>query len=131
NPRAAEKLCRLKGLIPAKCMDAVHGSAVLCKDLSQAGSYIKMDNDTFARIRKLLPGLPELSITAGKVLSKTYGNTVRIGIPTHLVTLEIIHLLDRPLLYLPPLNAGDEAEYGTDPTLIHERWFPTLSAVIV
>jgi tRNA A37 threonylcarbamoyladenosine synthetase subunit TsaC/SUA5/YrdC len=112
-------------------MDAVHGSAVLCKDLSQAGSYIKMDNDTFARIRKLLPGLPELSITAGKVLSKTYGNTVRIGIPTHLVTLEIIHLLDRPLLYLPPLNAGDEAEYGTDPTLIHERWFPTLSAVIV
>ncbi|MDR2792020.1 MAG: hypothetical protein LBB27_04735, partial [Tannerellaceae bacterium] len=39
NPRAAEKLCRLKGLIPAKCMDAVHGSAVLCKDLSQAGSY--------------------------------------------------------------------------------------------
>jgi tRNA A37 threonylcarbamoyladenosine synthetase subunit TsaC/SUA5/YrdC len=131
NPRAVEKLCHLKGFSSTKCMDMPQAGAVLCKDLSQIGSYTKMDNETFARIRKLLPGLPEFSIPAGKVLSKAYGNTVRIGIPPHPVTLEIIHLLDRPLLYLSPLDDGDEAEYGTDPSLIHEKWSPSLSAVIL
>lgn len=51
NNRSIERICRLKGINPAK-----QRLSILCSDLSQASEYVRIDNYAFRVLKANLPG---------------------------------------------------------------------------
>lgn len=79
--RAVEKVCRIKGINPAK-----NRLSVICYDLSAISQYARISNSVFKLMKKNLPGpftfiLPGLS-TLPKVF-RGRGSEVGIRMPDH------------------------------------------------
>ena len=51
NNRAIERLCRIKGIDPAKNL-----LAIVCADISEAAEYARIDNAAYRILRRYLPG---------------------------------------------------------------------------
>lgn len=111
---AFNKLCRIKGLDPAKAM-----FSMLCKDISQIADYSRqIDNEKFRILKKNLPGPFTFILNAGNRLPKTLYNrkeTIGVRIPENKIALAIIEELKNPLLSTSLKNDEDEfLEYFTE-----------------
>ena len=51
NNRAVERVCRIKGINPAK-----QRLSMVCGDISQASDYARIDNNAFRLLKSNLPG---------------------------------------------------------------------------
>ena len=130
NIRAVERICRIKGIDPQKSK-----LSIVCHDLSEAGAYTRIDNDTFKLMKRHLPGAFTFILPAGPDLPRIYKNRREVGlrIPDNVIACELVRALGNPMLTMSvrdPASENEEPEYLTDPELIHEKFDGRVDIVI-
>ena len=131
HKRAVEEIALLKGY---KLKQAKY--AMLCSRLSQASEYVRaMDRDTFALLKRCLPGPFTFIMEASGAVPRNYQNsnkTIGIRVPDNGILRAIIDELGMPLIAtsVRPLGEDDEVENYTDPELIHERFGGRVDVVV-
>lgn len=117
QPKAIEKLCRLKDVAPSKAQ-----FSFICRDLSHLSDYTKSINTPLYRTLKAhLPGPFTFILPAAKSIPKlmeTKRATVGIRVPDNNICRAILNELGHPIISasLP----GKEVEEYTDPETIYE-----------
>ena len=121
NPKAVEKVARLKGINPTKA-----NFSFICHDLSQISDYTKqVDNPIFKLMKRHLPGPFTFILQASSQVPKMFKSnkkTVGIRIPDNPIILEIVRELGRPILSTSIHDPDEVIEYTTDPELIYEKY---------
>lgn len=128
NVRAVEKICKMKGINPAKV-----NLSIICYDLSNISEYVKVDNFTFKLMKRNLPGPFTFILNANSNLPKIYKNrkTVGIRVPDNNIIRELVKELGNPILTTTVRDENDETpEYYTDPELIYEKYQNEVDLVI-
>lgn len=115
---ALDRLRRLREL------DDSHHLTLLCRDLSEIGTYAKVDNPVFRLLKAHTPG-PYTFILPGtrevpKRLLHPKKQSIGIRVPSHPVTLGLLELMGEPLLSTT-LTLPGELEPLNDPEVIVER----------
>lgn len=123
HKRAVEEIAQLKGF---KLKQAKY--SMLCSSLSQASEYVKaMDRDTFALLKRCLPGPFTFIMEASGAVPRNYQNsnkTIGIRVPDNEILRAVVEELGAPLIAtsVRPIGDEDEVENYTDPELIHDRF---------
>ena len=132
HKRAVETIAQLKGF---KLKQAKY--SMLCSDLSMASEYVRaMDRDTFALLKRALPGPFTFIMEASGSVPRNYQNqnhSIGIRVPDSAIARAIIDEVGTPLIgtSVRPLDDdGDEPENYTDPELIHDRFGSRVWAVV-
>ena len=127
NVRAVEKICKMKGINPAKS-----NLSIICYDLSNISEYAKVDTSTFKLMKKNLPGAFTFLLNTTSSLPKIYKDkkTVGIRIPDNNIIREIVRILGNPVLTTSVKNDDGIIEYSTDPELIEERYEKIVDLVV-
>ena len=118
KPKAVEKICRIKGVDPAKAQ-----LSFICRDLSHLSDYTKsIDTPLYRVMKHYLPGPFTFILPASKQVPKilqSKKSTIGLRVPDNEICRHILDALDHPLLSasLP----GDMVEDYTDPDIINER----------
>lgn len=131
HKKAVEAIARLKGF---KIKQAKY--SMLCSSLSQVSEYVRaMDRDTFALLKRCLPGPFTFIMEAAGSVPRNYqngGKTIGVRVPQNDITRAIIEEVGMPLICtsVRPLEGDDEVENYTDPDLIHDRFGGSVAMVI-
>jgi len=118
NPEAFERICRIKGVEPAKAR-----FAFICKDLSHLSEYARnISTPMFRMLKSHLPGPFTFILPASRQVPKMLQNkktTVGLRVPDHPICRALLEELGHPIIStsLP----GEDVEEYTDPEIIHER----------
>lgn len=123
--RAAERLRRIKG------KDHTTFSVVF-DSLARVSDYCRMDNVQFRMLKRNLPGpFTFLLEASSRMPDKALGSRRTIGcrIPDNPIPRALVERLGCPML-TASVPDDDEAEYMTDPELIHERYLRETDLVI-
>jgi tRNA threonylcarbamoyl adenosine modification protein (Sua5/YciO/YrdC/YwlC family) len=107
--------------------------SLICNSLSNLSDYAKVDTPTFKVLKKNLPGAFTFILKAsGKVPDKLLSRRKQIGlrIPNNKIALELVGLLECPLLSTSIKIDDDFIEYISDPELINEKFGDTVDACI-
>ncbi len=129
---AVEKICRLRGLDPAKA-----NLSIICNDLSQLSDFAaQLDNHIFRELKRLLPGPYTIILNGNNRLPKIFKNrkkTIGIRVPANEVTNMLVDLLGEPLL-TTSLKWDDQEddiiEYPTDIEDIVEHYEKLVDVII-
>ncbi|HQV05346.1 MAG: L-threonylcarbamoyladenylate synthase [Chitinophagaceae bacterium] len=119
QPKAVEKICRIKQIDPKKAM-----LSFVCSDLSHLSDYTKpISNQAFRVLKEYLPGPFTFILPASKLVPKllqSKKNTIGLRIPQNRIALDIVHALGRPILStsLP----GEMVEDYTDPEVMYANF---------
>ena len=127
NVRAVEKLCALKGLNPLKA-----DLSIVCSDLSNISEYAQVSNGVFKVLKKNLPGPFTFILPTSSRLPKLYKNKKEVGIrvPDNNIARGLVAGLGNPILSMSVRDDEEQAEYTTDPELIHEKYNKKVALVI-
>lgn len=127
NVRAVERICRIKGIDPAKA-----ALSIVCQDISDAAHYARIDNTSHRLMRKNLPGAFTFILPTSSELPKLYKQRKSVGIrvPDNNIARAIVEELGNPLLSTSIATNHDEPEYTTDPELIAEQYDTQVDYVI-
>jgi tRNA threonylcarbamoyl adenosine modification protein (Sua5/YciO/YrdC/YwlC family) len=127
QPKAVERICRIKGIDPAKA-----NLSFVCSDLSDLSQYAKAISTPHYRfIKNHIPGPFTFILPASKEVPKilkSRKDTIGLRVPDHQITHALAAELGHPLLSssLP----GEMVEEYTDPELIHEKFEKLVDLVI-
>ena len=131
---AVERICRLRGLDPAKA-----NLSIICRDLSQLSDYAaQLDNRLFREIKRLFPGPYTVILKGNNALPKIFRNkkrTIGLRVPDHPVTDVLVELLGQPILTTSlkwdgGAPAGGSGEYPTDIEDIVERYDREVDVIV-
>lgn len=129
---AVETIARLKGF---KIKQAKY--SMLCASLSQASEYYRaIDRETFALLKRCLPGPYTFIMEASGNVPRNYQNsnkTIGIRVPDNGIVHAVIEELGMPLIAtsVRPIGEEDgEVENYTDPDLIHDRFGSKVALVV-
>lgn len=127
NVRAVERICRIKGIDPAKA----HLS-IVCHDIGDIARYVRIDNTTHRLMRKTLPGAFTYILPAGSGLPKIYKQRKSVGIrvPDNNIVRCIVEELGNPLLSTSVATNKEEPEYTTNPELLAEQYGQQVDIII-
>lgn len=131
HKKSVEEIARLKGF---KIKQAKY--SMLCSSLSQVSEYVRaMDRDTFALLKRCLPGPFTFIMEAAGSVPRNYqngGKTIGVRVPENDIARAIIEEVGMPLICtsVRPLEGDDEVEDYTDPELIHERFGGQVAMVV-
>lgn len=125
SPRAIDRLRRIRGKSSGEL-------AVVFGSIAQIAEYCRVDNAAFRTLKRNLPGpftfvLAASSRVPDKALERR--QTIGVRIPANAVARAVVSALGCPLVTASVREDG-EAEYTTDPELIHERYGREVSLVI-
>jgi tRNA threonylcarbamoyl adenosine modification protein (Sua5/YciO/YrdC/YwlC family) len=118
QPKAIEKICRLKGIDPKKAQ-----LSFICRDLSHLSDYSKsIDTPLYRILKQYLPGPYTFILPASKQVPKilqSKKSTIGLRIPDNKICQHILEALGHPLISasLP----GEMVEDYTDPEVIQEK----------
>ncbi len=117
NPKAIERICRLKGLNPEK-----NNLSIVCADISQAAEYARFDNRVYQMLRSNTPGPFTFLCRSISTLPRAFRGrkTVGIRIPACNTCIAIARRLGNPLL-TTSIEFEDE-DYAIQPSLIAEAY---------
>ena len=117
NPKAIEKVCRLKGINPEKT-----NLSILCDDISMVSDYAKFDNYAFKLMKDNTPGPFTFLFRAASSLPRAFKGRKIVGIriPDNDVVRKIVAALGNPLLSTS-ISYSDE-DYAINPDLIEEAY---------
>ncbi len=117
NTKAVERICRLKGLNPAK-----NHLSIVCADISGAAEYARIDNSGFRLLKEYTPGAFTFLFKALSTLPKAFKGRKEVGvrIPACDTARMIVERLGRPLL-TTSINLDDD-DYVQNPELIAEAY---------
>ena len=115
NPKAIERVCRLKGLNPDK-----NTLSVICSDISQAAEYARIEDEAFRLMKERTPGPYTFILRAASGLPRAFKGrkTVGIRIPDREICREVARVLGNPLLNTS-IDYEDE-DYAVSPGLVAE-----------
>ena len=103
---AAEQLRRIRGVHDR------HHLTLLCRDLSEVGSYARVDNRQYRLLKAATPGPFTFILDATKEVPRRVSHpsrkTIGIRIPDHPVALGLLDVLGQALLSTTLLLPGDE-----------------------
>jgi tRNA threonylcarbamoyl adenosine modification protein (Sua5/YciO/YrdC/YwlC family) len=89
-----------------------HLLTMMCRDLSDLGSYAKVDNATYRLLKDVTPGPYTLILEATREvprrLSHPSRRTIGLRIPDHPVALGLLDVLEQPLISTTLQLPGDE-----------------------
>lgn len=127
NVRAVERICKLKGINPAKS-----NLSIICYDLSNISEYAKVDNTTFKLMKKNLPGPFTFLLKTTSSLPRIYKDKKMVGIriPDNNIIREIARILGNPILTTSIKGDDEVIEYLTDPELINEKYENTVDLIV-
>ncbi|SEL88225.1 tRNA threonylcarbamoyl adenosine modification protein, Sua5/YciO/YrdC/YwlC family [Roseateles sp. YR242] len=124
---AAEALRRIRGV------DDKHHMTLLCRDLSELGSYARVDNKQYRLLKNATPGRFTFILEATKEvprrLSHPSRRTIGLRVPDHRVTQELLALIGQPLLATTLIPPG-EKEPLNDPEEITHRYDKLIQVII-
>lgn len=117
NPKAIEKVCRLKGINPEKT-----NLSILCDDISMVSDYAKFDNYAFKLMKDNTPGPFTFLFRAASSLPRAFKGrkVVGIRIPANEAVRKIVEAMGNPLLSTSITFKDDD--YGINPDLIEEEY---------
>ncbi len=127
QPKAVERICRIKGIDPAKA-----NLSFVCSDLSDLSKYAKaITTPQYRFIKQYIPGPFTFILPASKEVPKmlkSKKNTIGLRVPDHTNTHAIAAALGHPILSssLP----GEMVEEYTDPEIIHARFSKLVDMVV-
>ena len=117
NPKAIEKVCKLKGINPEKT-----NLSILCDGISMVSDYAKFDNYAFKLMKENTPGPFTFLFRAAASLPRAFKGRKIVGvrIPDCEPVREIVERLGNPLLSTS-IKYQDE-DYTVNPDLIEEEY---------
>ena len=127
QPKAVERICRIKGLDPSKA-----NLSFICSDLSDLSKYARaISTPQYRLIKNHIPGPFTFILPASKEVPKilkSKKDTIGLRVPDHNITHAIAAALGNPILSssLP----GDMVEEYTDPELIHNKFYKLVDIVV-
>ncbi len=127
QPKAVEKICRIKGVDPAKAQ-----LSFICKDLSHLSDYTKsIDTPLYRMLKNYLPGAFTFILPASKQVPKilqSKKSTIGLRVPDNNICRDLGDALGNPILSasLP----GEMVEDYTDPENIFENFKDRVDFVI-
>lgn len=127
NNRAVEKVCRLKGINPAK-----QRLAIVCSDISQASDYARIDNEAFRILKANLPGPFTFILPASSRLSKAFKGRREVGVrvPDSEIACHLAGALGNPLLTTTVEWDGADPEDLCQPSAISLHYEDVVDAVV-
>lgn len=127
NNAAIERICRLKGINPAK-----ENLSVVCSDISQASEYARIDNRAFSMLKRYLPGAYTFLLPAASTLPKVFKGrkTVGVRIPDNPIARRIAEALGHPVLSTSIKWDRDAPDEGRDPESIALNYSGTVDCMI-
>jgi len=129
NSRAIEKIARVKGLSQKKM-----NLSIICHDMAHLSEYTKaIDRHTFKLLKRSLPGPFTFILPASNNVTRLFENnkkTIGFRIPDNPIILDIVRMLENPILNTSIRDEDEVLSYMTDPQLIHEKYSRVVDAVI-
>ncbi len=119
-PDAAEAISNIRRL---RQLDKQHWWSLVCRDLSQAAHYVRMDNDAHRVLKRCFPGPYTFILPANSQLPRRiFGKRRDVGIrmPGHPVCRGLLEALDEPLLAATMLFPGEQS-IAVDPDVFIHR----------
>tara|TARA_Y100001934_G_scaffold272016_1_gene359497 strand:- start:328 stop:951 length:624 start_codon:yes stop_codon:yes gene_type:complete len=124
---AMERIRRIRKL------DHNHNFTFVCRDLSELGSYAKVDNPTYRLLRSLTPGPYTFILKATREVPRRLQNpkrkTIGLRMPAHGVTQTLLEILGEPLMSSTLILPGDDLPM-VDPEEMLERLGSQVDLVI-
>lgn len=117
NPKAIERVCKIKGLNPDKS-----NLSILCDSISMVSDYSKFDNYVFKLMKDNCPGPFTFLLRTASSLPRAFKGRKVVGvrIPDNDVVNSIVSELGSPLLSTS--IKFEEDDYGVNPDLISENY---------
>lgn len=114
----------LDRIMALRAVDKHHNFTLMCRDLSELGTYAKVDNTTFRLLKANTPGaytfvLPGTSEVPKRLLHEKR-KSIGLRIPDNRIALALLEELGEPLLTSTLILAG-ESEPLNDPYDIRDR----------
>jgi tRNA threonylcarbamoyl adenosine modification protein (Sua5/YciO/YrdC/YwlC family) len=130
NPKAFERICRIKGIRPEKAQ-----FSFVCSDLSHLADFTKpFGNSVYKLMRRVLPGPFTFILNASNEVPKMLKSnkkTVGIRVPDHPVARAIVRELGHPIVSTSLRLPDDEVlEYPTDPDEMYETYGKLVDLVV-
>lgn len=99
-------------------LDESHNFTLICKDLSELGTYAKVDNASYRLIKSLTPGpytfiLKATSEVPRRLLSAKR-RTIGLRVPDNVIASDLLHALGEPIMSVTLILPGEE-DPMTDP----------------
>lgn len=128
--RAYERVCRIRGIDPAKA-----NFAIVCHDLSNVADYARpFSTPVFRVLKKALPGPFTFILEANNSVPKIFQSkkkTVGIRVPDNNVCRAIVKELGHPILTTSVHDMEDDmVEYYSDPEMIEEKLGRTVDLIV-
>ena len=124
---AQERIRRIRKL------DSSHNFTLMCRDLSELGTYAKVDNTAFRLIRNHTPGPYTFILRATSEVPRRLlhpkRRTVGLRVPDNRIALALLELLGEPMMSVSLILPGD-VEPMTDPYDIRDTLERDLDLVI-
>jgi tRNA threonylcarbamoyl adenosine modification protein (Sua5/YciO/YrdC/YwlC family) len=124
---ALERIRRIRKL------DDNHNFTLVCRDLSELGTYARVDNGAYRLIRNHTPGPYTFILKATDEVPRRLlhpkRRTIGLRVPENPIAMALLESLGEPLMSVTLLLPGEELPM-TDPELIRERLEHELDLVI-
>lgn len=116
-----------------RSLDDKHNFTLVCSDLSEIGSYAKVDNAVFRLLKAHTPGAYTFILTATtevpRLLLHPKRRSIGVRVPDHAITHELLKTLGEPLMSVTLIPVGEELPM-TDAEEIRERFSHHLDLII-
>jgi tRNA threonylcarbamoyl adenosine modification protein (Sua5/YciO/YrdC/YwlC family) len=114
----------LDRIMQLRAVDKHHNFTLMCRDLSELGTYAKVDNSTFRLLKANTPGaytfvLPGTSEVPKRLLHEKR-KSIGLRIPDNRIALAILEELNEPLLTSTLILSGENVPLN-DPYDIRDR----------
>ena len=125
--KAIEKIKWLRSL------DDKHNFTLVCSDLSEIGTYAKVDNAVFRLLKAHTPGpytyILDATTEVPRLLLHPKRRSIGVRVPDHRITHALLEALGEPLMSVTLIPVG-EALPMSDPEEIRERFGAHLDLII-
>ncbi|KXS38929.1 MAG: tRNA threonylcarbamoyladenosine biosynthesis protein [Halomonadaceae bacterium T82-2] len=116
-----------------RSLDDKHNFTLVCSDLSEIGTYAKVDNAVFRLLKSHTPGPYTFILNATsevpRLLLHPKRRSIGVRVPDHRITHALLQALGEPLMSVTLIPVGEELPM-TDPEAIRERFGAHLDLVI-
>lgn len=127
DKKAVERIKRLRSL------DDKHNFTLVCSDLSEIGTYAKVDNAVFRLLKAHTPGAYTFILNATsevpRLLLHPKRRSIGVRVPDHRITHALLDALGEPLMSVTLIPVGEELPM-TDAEEIRERFGNQLDLII-
>ncbi|MGM0535098.1 MAG: L-threonylcarbamoyladenylate synthase [Pseudomonadota bacterium] len=127
DKKAIEKIKWLRSL------DDKHNFTLVCSDLSEIGTYAKVDNDVFRLLKAHTPGaytfILDASSEVPRLLLHPKRRSIGVRVPDHAIIRALLAALGEPLMSVTLIPVGEELPM-TDAEEIRERFGAHLDLII-